>query len=68
VRRRQDVLAECLFAPTLLRPDLRPLLHDDNEREFDDVAGAEAALERARAQGWTVISIKNDWSTVFAEE
>ena len=49
------------------RPALRLLLlHDDAEREFDYTAGAEAALERARAQGWTVISLKNDWATVFA--
>jgi hypothetical protein len=39
--------------------------HDDAEREFDDVKGAEAALERAAQQGWTVISIKDDWKTVF---
>jgi phosphoglycolate phosphatase-like HAD superfamily hydrolase len=50
------------------RPALRLLLlHDDAEREFDYTAGAEQALERGRAQGWTVISIKDDWSTVFVE-
>lgn len=50
------------------RPALRLLvLHDDAEREFDYVAGAETSLETARAQGWTVISMKDDWSTVFAE-
>jgi phosphoglycolate phosphatase-like HAD superfamily hydrolase len=42
------------------------LLHDDPEREFDYTAGAEAALERARAQDWTVVSLKRDWATVFA--
>src|ERR1700729_3741994 len=42
-------------------PGLRLLLlHDDPEREFDYIAGAEDALERARAQDWTIISIKND--------
>jgi phosphoserine phosphatase len=50
------------------RPGLRLLVqHDDEEREFDYVAGAETSLEQARAQGWTVVSIKNDWATVFAE-
>ena len=50
------------------RPALRLLvLHDDAEREFDYTAGAEKALERAGAESWTVISIKNDWTTVFAE-
>lgn len=43
------------------------LLHDDHEREFDYTAGAEESLERADEEGWTVISIKNDWSTVFAD-
>ncbi len=42
------------------------VLHDDSEREFDYTAGAEKSLELAQAQGWTVISIKQDWTTVFA--
>jgi phosphoserine phosphatase len=47
-------------------PALRLLvLHDDAEREFDYTEGAETALERAEAEGWTVISIKDDWSTVY---
>jgi hypothetical protein len=44
------------------------VLHDDAAREFDDTAGAEAALRKARAEGWTVISMKNDWASVFADE
>ena len=49
------------------KPTLRLLvLHDDDGREFDYTVGAEVALERARAESWTVVSIKNDWSTVFA--
>ena len=43
------------------------ILHDDHEREFDYVAGAEASLERAKADGWTIVSVKNDWATVFAD-
>ena len=55
------------FAQHADKPTLRLLvLHDDEEREFDYTAGAEDALERARAENWTVVSIKNDWSTVFA--
>jgi hypothetical protein len=42
------------------------LLHDDADREFAYAAGAEEALEEAKAQGWTVVSIKDDWATVFA--
>jgi len=50
------------------RPALRLLvLHDDNEREFDYTAGAETSLEQAAAKSWTVVSVKNDWSTVFAD-
>ena len=46
--------------------------HDDGEREYayESVAGTFAADEKitdtAARLGWTVISIKNDWSTVFA--
>ena len=48
------------------KPSLRLLLlHDDGEREFAYTAGAEQALERAAAEGWTVISVKDDWTTVF---
>jgi phosphoserine phosphatase len=54
------------FAGGPSRPGLRLLvLHDDPDREFDYVAGAERALEEAKAQGWTVVSIKRDWATVF---
>jgi phosphoserine phosphatase len=50
------------------RPALRLLLlHDDPEREFDYTAGAEKSLEQASADGWTVVSVKRDWATVFAE-
>ncbi|HEU4840208.1 MAG TPA: HAD family hydrolase [Ilumatobacteraceae bacterium] len=48
------------------RPTLRLLvLHDDAEREFAYTAGAERALERAATDGWTVVSMARDWSTVF---
>jgi hypothetical protein len=44
------------------------LLHDDDEREFSYTAGAEAALEVAAEQGWTVVSMKDDWTQVFPSE
>ena len=48
-------------------PALRLLiLHDDPDREFDYTAGAEQALEVAHQQNWTVVSIKDDWTQVFA--
>jgi hypothetical protein len=35
--------------------------------EYDYTVGAEELLERARAQGWSMISIRDDWSSVFGE-
>ena len=53
------------FAEQPGRPSLRLLvLHDDPEREFDYTAGAEQALEQARTNGWTVVSVKDHWTTV----
>ena len=45
----------------------RLVLHDDAEREFDYTAGAEKSLEQAAAEGWSVVSVKNEWGTVFSE-
>jgi phosphoserine phosphatase len=42
--------------------------HDDEEREFAYTSGAEASLAKAKELGWTVVSMKNDWMTVFREE
>ena len=48
------------------KPFLRLLvLHDDAEREFDYTSGAEQALDRAGTSGWTIVSVKDDWATVF---
>jgi phosphoglycolate phosphatase-like HAD superfamily hydrolase len=43
------------------------VLHDDADREFDYTAGAEKALERAAKDDWTVVSMRNDWATVFSD-
>ena len=43
------------------------VLHDDADREFDYVAGAERLLDQAAKDGWNVVSIKNDWATVFSD-
>ncbi|HEV2873366.1 MAG TPA: HAD family hydrolase [Actinomycetota bacterium] len=54
------------FAGQPARPSLRLLvLHDDPEREFDYTTGAEQALQEARGNGWTVVSVRDDWATVF---
>jgi haloacid dehalogenase-like hydrolase len=56
------------FAGGATRPALRLLvLHDGAEREFDYTAGAERAVERARSEGWTLISVRDDWESVFAD-
>jgi hypothetical protein len=39
--------------------------HDDGEREFSYTAGAEAALEMAPEQGWTLVSMRDDWNSIF---
>lgn len=55
------------FARTGGREALRLLiLHDDADREFAYTTGAEDALDRVKTHGWTVVSMKEDWSAVFA--
>jgi phosphoglycolate phosphatase-like HAD superfamily hydrolase len=50
------------------RPSLSLLVHhDDGVREFAYDDGAEKALERAKARGWTVVSMKNDWASLFVD-
>ena len=41
------------------------ILHDDADREFDYTAGAEKALAQAAKDGWTVVSMRDDWTRVF---
>ncbi len=41
--------------------------HDDDAREFAYTAGAEKSLAKAAELGWTVVSIKDDWSSVFRD-
>jgi phosphoglycolate phosphatase-like HAD superfamily hydrolase len=41
--------------------------HDDEQREFGYLNGAEKSLAKAKELGWTVVSMKNDWRTVFPE-
>lgn len=44
--------------------------HDDAEREYaydrgSKIGGLDKALDEAEAQGWTVISMRDDWSAIF---
>jgi phosphoserine phosphatase len=41
------------------------VLHDDAERAFAYTTGAEQALDQAARDGWTIVSVKHDWNTVF---
>jgi hypothetical protein len=43
------------------------VVHDDADREFAYTAGAERIIEQAKQPGWTPISVKNDWRSVYAE-
>ena len=59
-------IAMLQFAYRTGQPTLRLLvLHDDDEREFAYTSGAEQALDLAASGGWTVVSVANDWATVF---
>jgi phosphoglycolate phosphatase-like HAD superfamily hydrolase len=40
--------------------------HDDREREYAYDEGAEKALQLASQEGWIVVSMKDDWKTVFS--
>ena len=49
------------------------LHHDDAEREYaydreSPVGRLDKALDAAEASGWVVVSMKNDWKTVFEKE
>ena len=41
--------------------------HDDADREFVYTSGAEASMAKAAELGWTVVSMKNDWDTVYGK-
>jgi hypothetical protein len=42
------------------------IVHDDAEREFAYTKAAERSVLAAREKGWTLVSMKNDWNTVFS--
>jgi phosphoserine phosphatase len=43
------------------------VVHDDAEREYVVTAAAEKLLEAGENGGWTMVSMKDDWKTVFGE-
>jgi phosphoserine phosphatase len=40
--------------------------HDDEAREFAYTTSAEASQAQAQSLGWTVVSMKDDWNTIYA--
>jgi len=60
------------YSAASTRPSLQILVHhDDAAREFaydraSKMGRLDKALDEAARRGWTVVSIKNDWRTVFA--
>jgi hypothetical protein len=42
--------------------------HDDEAREYVYTQGAESSMEKAKQLGWTVVSMKNDWKTIFGRK
>ena len=56
------------FAAAAGKPYLNLLVkHDDDEREYNSHASAELAQKTAKTRGWTIISVKKDFKTVFAD-
>jgi hypothetical protein len=54
------------FCAQPLRPSLALVVeHDDDARDLAYQSGAEDALALARASGWTIASVRQDWQTVF---
>jgi haloacid dehalogenase-like hydrolase len=50
------------------RASLRLLvIHDDAAREFAYTSGAEKAVKKADSNGWTLVSMKHDFATVFGD-
>jgi hypothetical protein len=42
------------------------IMHDDVEREFAYTKAAERSVVSAREKGWTLVSMRNNWNTVFS--
>jgi phosphoserine phosphatase len=43
------------------------VVHDDEEREYVVTAAAEKLLAAGEEGGWTMVSMKDDWKTVFKD-
>jgi phosphoglycolate phosphatase-like HAD superfamily hydrolase len=43
------------------------IVHDDKDREYVVTAGAEKLLSAGKQGDWTMVSMKNDWKTIFKD-
>ena len=43
------------------------IVHDDEERVYMVTAAAEKLLQAGRQGGWTMVSMKDDWKTIFKD-
>jgi phosphoserine phosphatase len=43
------------------------VVHDDEEREYAVTAAAEKLLAAGKKGGWTMVSMKDDWKTIFKD-
>lgn len=60
-------IAMLQYTASSTQPSLCLLVnHDDAGREFSYTAGAEEALKLAAENGWTLVSVQQDWRLVFA--
>ena len=41
------------------------VVHDDEEREYKVTAAAEKMMTAGERDGWTMVSMKNDWKTII---
>ena len=41
--------------------------HDDADREFAYTSSAEESMRKAAELGWTIVSMKDDWTTVYGK-
>lgn len=66
VRSAGDV-AMLMYSGGRRGPSLQLMInHDDPEREFAYAEADNASLKAATERGWIVVSVRDDWKTVFA--
>lgn len=59
-------IAMLSYSQSQAKPSLQLIInHDDNKREFAYQEPDHASLNAADNNGWIVVSIKDDWQTVF---